>query len=75
MSETADKVVELAKEIFNIGYEVGVQATNVDCGVVWEERIDAIKAEITDYMTSEDFGMSYIQPIYEIIDKHIGGEA
>lgn len=49
-----DKVVKLAKEIYNIGYEDGVQATNVDCGVVWEERIEDIKAEIQKSMLDED---------------------
>lgn len=33
-----DEVIEHAKQIYAIGYQDGVEATNVDCGVVWEER-------------------------------------
>ena len=82
-----DKVISLAKEIFNIGYEAGVKATNVDCGVVWEERIDAIKKDIEEYtgyipiFDSYGNGVGYKEiklsadKIISIIDKHCGGDA
>lgn len=72
-----DKVVSLAKEIFNIGYEAGVKATNVDCGVVWEERIDAIKAEIMalepQYPIDDNTPYISSQSVWKIINKHCGG--
>lgn len=44
--ELKDRAISLLKDTYAIGYEDGVKATSVDCGVVWEERIDAIKAEL-----------------------------
>ena len=73
-----DRMVGLMKEAWAQGYKDGVHATNVDCGVVWEERIDAIKAEIENIYCGQ-----YCEHIYtadevrelalEIIDKHCGG--
>lgn len=77
--ELKDRAISLLKDAYAIGYEDGVKATNVDCGVVWEERIDAIKAEITD-MAKEfekqcDYGRYYgLHYALEIIDKHCGRE-
>lgn len=68
--EISDKITSLVKVVYNIGYEDGVQATNVDCGVVWEERIEDIKAEIDNYIS--DFIATDI--VLQIIDKHIGGD-
>lgn len=63
------------KEAYNRGYEAGVKATNVDCGVVWEERIEDIKAEIDDLDVSDLGKMGIITAIFGIIDKHIGKES
>ena len=73
--ELKDRAISLLKDTYRQGYEDGVRATNVDCGVVWEERIDAIKEEIERVTL---FGTAYI-PIEHgllmaIIDKHIGGD-
>ncbi len=38
--ELKDRAISLLKDTYAIGYEDGVKATNVDCGVVWEERSD-----------------------------------
>lgn len=82
--ELKDKAIDLLKETWAQGYEAGVQATNVDCGVVWEERIDAIKAEIenigilssVDIKTGETLyeGLCRYSDVLEIIDKHCGGD-
>ena len=66
------------KDTYAIGYEDGVKATNVDCGVVWEERIDAIKAEIKalaeEYDYYADIRREYgLWTALKIIDKHCGG--
>ena len=85
MSEIGDKVIELAKEIYNIGYEAGVHATNVDCGVVWEERIDAIKEEAEkakeqvydapqDVYEPDFYVREGIDFVLELIDKHCVGD-
>ena len=37
--ELKDRAISLLKDTYAIGYEDGVKATNVDCGVVWEDRI------------------------------------
>ena len=43
MAIKALETIPKYKNAYNKGYEAGVKATNVDCGVVWEERIDAIR--------------------------------
>lgn len=77
--ELKDRAISLLKDTYAIGYEDGVKATNIDCGVVWEERIDAIKAEITDMAKGFekicDYGRYYgLNYALEIIDKHCGGD-
>lgn len=66
------------KDAYAIGYNDGVKATNVDCGVVWEERIDAIKAEImaleTQYPIDDNTPYISSQSVWKIINKHCGGE-
>ena len=64
------------KDVYAIGYEAGVKATNIDCGVVWEERIDAIKADIDKQTEIHADGEFYIKNIdvKRIISKHCGGE-
>ena len=75
-----EKVISLAKQIYKVGYEAGVHATNVDCGVVWEERIDAIKAEIEEQLNFEpqrrlDEEYQYgLTVALHIISKHCGGD-
>ena len=83
--ELKDKAIDLLKETWAQGYEAGVQATNVDCGVVWEERIDAIKAELLRYeadcqlnadsQTCMKCTEDTFRSIERIIDKHCGGDA
>ena len=79
-----DRMVGLMKEAWAQGYKDGVHATNVDCGVVWEERIDAIKEEIKselleelwhdkDYEDECAYNEGLLKAI-SIIDKHCGGE-
>ena len=73
-----DRMVGLMKEAWAQGYEAGVHATNVDCGVVWEERIDAIKAEILNNYISGDGTIGKMRvweydEIIRLIDKHCGG--
>lgn len=75
--ELKDRAISLLKDAYAIGYEDGVQATNVDCGVVWEERIDEIKAEISEYKDDKIIHTEQnemIDIMLEIIDKHIGGD-
>ena len=69
------------KDAYNKGYEAGVKATNIDCGVVWEERIDAIKADIDKQykwlmqtkQTLSDIDIAF-DAIKSSIDKHCGGD-
>ena len=68
--ELKDRAIALLKDTYAIGYEDGVQATNVDCGVVWEERIEAIKAEI-EYI-GHATPLIGTNTVIDIIDKHIG---
>lgn len=75
-----DEVILHAKQIYAIGYQDGVEATNVDCGVVWEERIDAIREEISDYeeevfhRPNTDYeAYAAVRYCLDIIDKHCGG--
>ena len=76
--ELKDRAISLLKDTYAIGYEDGVKATNVDCGVVWEERIDAIKAEIKDLHNSHMIHFvsadGAVDTVLEIIDRHCGGE-
>ena len=82
--ELKDRAIALLKDTWAQGYEAGVKATNVDCGVVWEERIDAIKADIMRYeadcmLTAEGklckgCTDNVFRSIERIIYKHIGGE-
>lgn len=75
--ELKDKAIDLLKEAWTQGYEDGVKATNVDCGVVWEERIDAIKAEIMalepQYPIDDNTPYISSQSVWKIINKHCGG--
>lgn len=74
--ELKDRAISLLKDTYAIGYKDGVKATNVDCGVVWEERIDAIKADIDKQTEIHSDGEFYIKNIdvKRIIDKHCGGD-
>ena len=72
--ELKDRAISLLKDTYAIGYEDGVKATNVDCGVVWEERIDAIKADIQNIFYPFEDGTGIVQEVLSIIDKHCGGE-
>ena len=83
MAIKALETIPKYKNAYNKGYEAGVKATNVDCGVVWEERIDAIKAEIEK--RADDFlsGGSYLYNgayrdalywCFDLLDKHCGGD-
>ena len=75
------------KDAYNRGWDDGAKATNVDCGVVWEERIDAIKKDIEEHtgyipiLDSYGNGLGYKEiklsadEIISIIDKHCGGDA
>lgn len=77
--ELKDRAISLLKDTYAIGYEDGVKATNVDCGVVWEERIDAIKQEIREAKSDNHAGgVLFIEQAYDIclaiIDEHCGGE-
>lgn len=73
-----DEVISHAKQIYAIGYQDGVKATNVDCGVVWEERIEDIKADIYGIKTQKLYEYvskdNIIDTVIEIINKHIGGK-
>ena len=71
-----DRAISLLKDAWRDGYEAGVKATNVDCGVVWEERIDAIKADIDKQTEIHADGEFYIKNIdvKRIISKHCGGD-
>ena len=79
----SEDLLELTRKtmryVYRRGYEDGVNATNVDCGVVWEERIDAIKDEIAEKISHYDHFASSntangLNMALDIIDKHIGGE-
>ena len=77
--ELKDRAIALLKDTYAIGYEDGVKATNVDCGVVWEERIDAIKQEIREAKSDNHAGgVLFIEQAYDIclaiIDEHGGGD-
>ena len=84
MSElNGDTVTGLAKEIYTIGYEDGVQANKVCRDISWEERIDAIKDEISelsdikwvDKKTQEYTNWQGMKKkVLAIIDKHCGGD-
>ena len=74
-----DRMVGLMKEAWKQGYEDGVHATNVDCGVVWEERIDAIRAEIQALPKTYPFVNhidTYVKTadVIKIIERHCGGD-
>ena len=75
--ELKDRAISLLKDTWTQGYEDGVKATNVDCGVVWEERIDDIKAEISEYkddMVIHAETNEMIDIVLEIIERHCGGD-
>ena len=72
--ELKDRAIALLKDAYAIGYEDGVKATNVDCGVVWEERIDAIKDEIIQMNNFDYVKPVTCEEVIAIIDKHCGGE-
>ena len=83
--ELKDRAIALLKDTWAQGYEAGVKATNVDCGVVWEERIDAIKADISEYEkecqstveteTCKKCTADTFRNIERIINMHVGGDA
>ena len=83
--ELKDRAISLLKDTYAIGYKDGVKATNVDCGVVWEERIDAIKAELLRYeadcqlnadsQTCMKCTEDTFRSIERIINKHCGGDS
>ena len=72
--ELKDRAIALLKDAWTQGYEDGVKATNVDCGVVWEERIDAIREEILALNNLDYVKPVSVEEIMAIIDKHCGGE-
>ena len=77
--ELKDRAISLLKDAYAIGYEDGVKATNVDCGVVWEERIDDIKAEIQALPKTYPFVNhidTYVKDadVIKIIERHCGGD-
>ncbi len=77
--ELKDRAISLLKDTYAIGYEDGVKATNVDCGVVWEERIDAIKTEIQALPKTYPFVNhidTYVKDadVIKIIERHCGGD-
>ena len=80
MAIKALETIPKYKDAYNKGYEAGVKATNVDCGVVWEERIDAIKAEIESKAIYEETrGKNYalamgLRLAIDYINAHCGGE-
>ena len=85
MANKALETIPKYKDAYNKGYEAGVRATNIDCGVVWEERIDAIKAEAEkakeqvydapqDVYEPDFYVREGIDFVLELIDKHCGGE-
>ena len=76
--ELKDRAISLLKDTYAIGYEDGVKATNIDCGVVWEERIDAIKTEIQALPKTYPFVNhidTYVKDadVIKIIERHCGG--
>ena len=81
MAIKALETIPKYKDAYNKGYEAGVKATNIDCGVVWEERIDAIKADIDKQykwlmqtkQTLSDIDIAF-DAIKSSIDKHCGGD-
>ena len=73
MAIKALETIPKYKDAYGKGWIDGVNATNVDCGVVWEERIDAIKAEIQERQRTM-MPVIPVQEVFEIIDKHCGGE-
>ena len=73
--ELKDRAISLLKDTYRQGYEDGVKATNVDCGVVWEERIEDIKSNILSYKDDKIIHAEQnemIDIVLEIIDRHIG---
>ena len=77
--ELKDRAIALLKDTWAQGYEAGVKATNVDCGVVWEERIDDIKAEIQALPKTYPFVNhidTYVKDadVIKIIERHCGGD-
>lgn len=76
MSIKALETIPKYKDAYNKGWDDGAKATNVDCGFVWEERIDAIKTDIDKQTEIHSDGEFYIKNIdvKRIIDKHCGGE-
>ena len=76
MAIKALETIPKYKNAYNKGYDAGVKTTNVDCGVVWEERIDAIKADIDKQTEIHADGEFYIKNIdvKRIISKHCGGD-
>ena len=73
--ELKDRAIALLKDTWAQGYESGVKATNIDCGVVWEERIDVIKAEIDSHCSDNRDRNDGLYIAMKIIDKHCGGDA
>ena len=74
MAIKALETIPKYKNAYNKGYEAGVKATNVDFGVVWEERIDAIREEILALNNLDYVKPVSVEEIMAIIDKHCGGE-
>ena len=76
MAIKALETIPKYKDAYGKGWDDGAKATNVDCGVVWEERIDAIKTDIDKQTEIHSDGEFYIKNIdvKRIIDKHCGGD-
>lgn len=74
MAIKALETIPKYKDAYNKGYEAGVKATNVDCGVVWEERIDAIKENLRMIDASCVYKVWTYDEIIRLINKHCGGD-
>lgn len=83
-ADNCEKIIKVLSDIpkykdaYNKGWDDGAKATNIDCGVVWEERIDAIKTEIKDLHNSHMIGFvsadGAVDTCLKIIERHCGGD-
>ena len=58
------------KDAYGKGWEDGAKATNIDCGVVWEDRIEDIKADINHlqtYKLAEDADFLLVEHDLDVI--------
>ena len=85
-ADNCEKIIKVLSDIpkykdaYNKGYEAGVNAVEICRDIAWEERIDAIKADIDKQYkwlmqtkhTLYDIDIAF-SGIKSFIDKHIGG--